>query len=111
MTENATTDDLAARVRRGAELLDRRRPDWAREIAPDRLAMDSCYECILGQIFGWFWDGADELFPLTPENQFCVMGAIDHGFYADLKAHNHVEYPALAELWRREIRSRLEPTP
>lgn len=38
-------------VSRGAELLDKNRPDWWLKIDLEKLDMESCCYCILGQLF------------------------------------------------------------
>jgi len=60
-------DTIAARVARGAALLDERMPGWDQRINLDRLDLHSPCRCILGQIFpassrdGGYWDGIKEL--------------------------------------------------
>lgn len=40
-----------ANVARGVEYLDARLPGWRTAINPDRLALEACDDCILGQLF------------------------------------------------------------
>lgn len=44
-------------VRRGAKMLDRLRPGWEHEIVVERLNMNDAYDCILGQLYGYYWEG------------------------------------------------------
>ena len=45
-------DTIAARVARGAALLDERIPGWDQRIDLDTLDIDSCQNCVLSQLFG-----------------------------------------------------------
>lgn len=101
MTTATSTPDLAAAVRRGAELLDAKHPGWAAKIAVDRLAMESCDDCILGQLYGHFNSGSVAILfsePLGPK------GCWD-AFAPDFER----DFPAVAALWRSEIATRLSP--
>lgn len=98
------------RVARGAELLDRVRPGWHREITADRLAMDSCNQCILGQIYGDYGRGLKILMRFDLE----VFDRSERfGFEADSRegmpaAWWQGTFARLADAWRAAIRSRLE---
>jgi hypothetical protein len=48
-------------VARGAALLDEKVPDWREHITIDQLDMGDCALCVLGQCFGDFVDGLEEL--------------------------------------------------
>lgn len=41
---------------RGARFLDERRPGWEREIDLSVLDLQSCHDCIIGQLYGNFMD-------------------------------------------------------
>lgn len=98
MPETATTNnDLAARVRRGAALLDRKIPGWAKKIDAHRIEIHCCYNCILGQLYGHYDDGFHAL---------GLWSGCENGFNGLLG-----ERRALADLWRREIAARREPHP
>ncbi len=105
-------DDMAAdRVRRGAELLDRREPGWAERIDLGRLKLsDSCL-CVIGQLNGGLEPdpGSDNspygigMFAL----EVPVLDEADHGF--DLLLHEAPEgWAELDRLWEVEIRARRE---
>jgi len=55
-------NDLHARVKRGAALLDQHYPGWAEKINQKTLDMISSCRCILGQLYGDFWTGKAHLF-------------------------------------------------
>lgn len=98
MTTTAT--DL---VNRGVELLDRRwadtRPDdrgedWRAELNLDRLNIEDNRDCVLGQLYGTYWDGYETL-GIDPEVYgFVHQGPVDR-CYCD----------RLTEAWR-EVLSR-----
>jgi hypothetical protein len=103
------------RVAKGAALLDRVRPGWAGEVAADRLAMESCDKCVLGQLYGNYWAGFRAL--LMPPGPRTIYRAGDFGFTLhDLEQLNDGPYvmarfAALADAWRAEVRSRLAEAP
>lgn len=39
------------RVKKGAALLDRVMPGWAKKIRPEKLDLHSCNQCVLGQLY------------------------------------------------------------
>jgi hypothetical protein len=106
-------DDLVDRVRHGAELLDREKPSWYREIATDHLAMWNCSDCIVGQLFGFYATGYPWLrrsfYERSPSSKFIPA---DFGF--DLphrvprRGNDSPDWVDLADAWRAEIRARLE---
>lgn len=52
---------LRERVASGAEYLDEVYADWAATIDVDTLDLNGCDECVLGQLFGGFRDGMEQL--------------------------------------------------
>lgn len=88
---------LASNARRGAELLDVRKPGWASLIEKDIYVRDpSC--CPLGQVYGSYSDGRFAL-ALSRDDVFAF------GFDA---ANDFVEeYNALDAAWEREVNDRL----
>lgn len=92
----------AERVARGVALLDRVRPGWAQLVDLDRLDMQECAACVLGQLYGDFDDGCIA-------NSLPLAAAAEHGFHHRLTSpragHRTVtaEYQALYEEWRRII--------
>lgn len=110
----ATTDDLAACVKRGAALLDRIRPGWAEEIALDELAMETCDRCIVGQLYGDYFKGGRDISAAVGPEWFI---ASRHGFTLPVEVQQRALargrtakqcFAPLARLWRAEVRSRTE---
>lgn len=111
-----STVDYAARVKRGAELLDRERPGWAREIDVHRLEVNSHCNCVLGQVYGTFLSGCFALGTHEEaENGFLVtFRSPDFGFslWGSETANGRMAaYAELDRLWIAEIRARLMPAP
>lgn len=107
-----TTDPMETRVARGAALLDVIRPGWSARINDDELAMESCTDCILGQLFGDYSSGWWVVTrPLSARHLF---SAADHGFTLMAHEQNHGEWSPevdarfglLADAWRAEVRAR-----
>jgi hypothetical protein len=99
MADAMTGATLAGRVKRGAALLDEKRPGWAGEIVLDRLAMNSCFNCILGQLYDSYFAGLDAM-------QGEVRYGSEGGFNRDPDEPYHETHAALADLWRAEVRAR-----
>lgn len=103
-------DTVQERVARGVALLDEVRPSWWRKVALDRLAMESCSNCILGQVYGNYWDGCVMIETQTGNYFF---SSIRHGFTVPTaEQENYSEevcgkFRLLAEAWRAVIRERL----
>jgi hypothetical protein len=58
-------DTTADRVARGAALLDEYRPGWASEIHLHELSIESDSNCVLGQLYGNYGLGREQLRILT----------------------------------------------
>ena len=86
-------DALQSRVSRGAQLLDSLKPGW-REMVQD-LQMASNKRCVLGQLFGGFTAGLENL---------GVEGATDYGF--DIPVPAEYGYGELTFGWLTEISGR-----
>lgn len=91
----------AERVARGVDLLDRVMPGWAGEIRPEALDMVDCCHCVLGQLFGDFQYGEDQLFG------YQYGATAEHGFFTN----SHRDYGALQAEWSRVIAERQAVSP
>lgn len=73
--------EATERVARGAELLDRKLPDWWQRIDVETLDITSSYFCILGQQFPWENDSA---LGVTPYGfglrQLQIEESVENGF-------------------------------
>ena len=52
---------LAGRAAAGAAMLDSSSPGWAQRADPGRLWMDNTWQCVLGQLYGGYHGGCNEL--------------------------------------------------
>ncbi len=97
--------DYAARVRRGAALLDEKWPTWAQDIDLEKLDVRSGYRCVTAQYAGskgrepWYGTG-QHLLGLDEE------AYVLHGFNSEQGEDR--EYAALNRLWRDLIIQRRE---
>lgn len=106
ITNPFTLQTLQDRVKRGAALLDEKHPGWAEKIDKLLLDMNDCYDCVLGQLYGEYFDGREAL-------------GLTHGWYHgfDNSVNTDIspseELPVLAvyehlnTLWIAEINQRL----
>ena len=60
LAKEYTEQEARARAKKGAEFMDQVKPGWAYEIK-EKLEMENCHRCILGQLFGEFSDGCEEV--------------------------------------------------
>lgn len=84
-------------VLKGAELLDRENPGWADKIDLEYLKLDSCLQCVLGQLYGDYREGKKKL-GLLSDLVTLPIPTFEYGFNG-----NVVE---LEEYWIREIKKR-----
>ncbi len=99
------------RARRGARLMDGKRPGWHRRIILDRLFMDSCYQCILGQIYGRYDRGLARV--LGGENNGLDDMAVNEIRYGFISLNSEMfdrvhDYRILTATWKAEILKRRE---
>jgi hypothetical protein len=101
----STIDYIAARVARGAALLDEKRPGWEREIEIESIRMiDPCF-CVLGQLYETYWDALEPFLGCSDKFVGNVI-ATERGFNAD--HDSGIGYLALQEEWVRVIKDRQE---
>lgn len=94
-------------VMNGVELLDRRFPNWEDLIDPDSLEIDSCDNCIIGQLFGDYTTGLDTL--RIGQLKACTLGFnVDTSFDVVLDP-NLYDYLVLKNHWQKIIAERLSP--
>lgn len=111
---------MAARVKRGAHLLDQHRPGWERQINLRRL--EGLENDVLTQLygsqaegmealgFGSFREHLESLYCDIPLTGFRAGRAPDYGFAAvpeDADGNWRQAYQELRRQWRAEVKSRL----
>lgn len=98
-----------ARVRAGAELLDKRVPGWAGNVDLPTLDVSSSFKCVLGQLGSRRGYGLDCYLGMVED--LGLVGSesdtVAHGFSAPWKQHGlEGEYEELTRLWRKEVLER-----
>lgn len=83
-------------VARGAALLDEKRPGWEKEINLNRLLMYEPCLCILGQLYGMYYQGRDRL-------GIAMHGGGAFGFYVDFDSPPGLTYNLLTITWANLI--------
>jgi hypothetical protein len=89
----------------GAALLDQMRPGWANVINLNRLDLRGEYCCVLGQLYGSYSKGVQQVFG----EQLTREGALGHGFnQMSAPIDTYVQrWEALNAAWRVEIENRM----
>jgi hypothetical protein len=87
-------------VNNGVALLDEKAPGWREKMNLDKLNMSNCIDCVLGQVFGDFFDGVTALgftAPLTADT--IREKLVEHGFL--LAEHDFIQRQErkLAKFW------------
>jgi hypothetical protein len=103
------SEDLQFEVSKGALWMDENHPNWAAKIDLSRLNMNNCYDCIIGQAIGNYFD---EIYKLDNIGDYGDADdwAIEHGFNAigdDDENQDTNEYRQLEALWTYEVKKRL----
>lgn len=89
---------IERRVRRGARLLDQKVKNWHKRIDIDRINLRCSTDCILGQIFGWYFSGRTHLKLFEKTNS--------HGFSAAWSEGDHSNV-RLRDAWIHAINRRI----
>lgn len=102
------SDDYAARVARGAALLDALRPGWDDHVSIGTLDVSSTKDCVLGQAFGSYTVGVRSVFanPLVVVSA-CIREMLSdrHGFSA-YETASLAAWGELTQAWRDLITER-----
>lgn len=85
-------------VRRGIALLNEKQPGWSDRIEREHLRMSNTDDCVLGQLYGDYYDGVDELEISGQEYEY--------GF--DLKRYDVGEWEDLRNTWLTLMPKRAE---
>lgn len=56
-----STQSVPARIRRGVAFFDAYVPDWYKRVNPSTLDIQNVEKCILGQLYGCYWRGLEQL--------------------------------------------------
>jgi len=106
-------DELAARVAKGAVLMDEKNiPGWYWQVKVEHLQMWSCMRCVLGQTHGDYNVGLRKL-DLTPDDGIAYgfnVRAAEPGETVDpgIPVPAQLPWDALHQAWHQEITRRRE---
>lgn len=93
------TGSFEVKVASGAAMLDHVKTGWFREVNPALINSVDGEDSVLGQLYGSYWVGVDELRLSTPSEY-------DYGFRADdVQAIDRI-----IEAWKSEIKVRASRT-
>lgn len=99
--------ELRTAVDKGAAWLDRVKPGWREMIDIGSLQMDRCDRCILGQLYGDYFDAIYTSPTLGSKDSACRHGFQAEGdstLYADeYHSDRTAKYEALRSLWIAKI--------
>jgi hypothetical protein len=108
---------LKRRVRRGAKLLDEKKPNWYLTIGgaifDGTFRMSDWGACVVGKLELISWGGKHAHYPVITLNGTVLVGyakAGSHGFYVDTAKYDGDytdAYQELRDLWREEVEKRL----
>lgn len=115
-----TLPTLAERVAAGAALLDAHIPGWAGLVNLATLRLESCHDCVMGQLYGYYGKGVDRLFAIAGADVFIdparfgfvspdIGDVTELGYRAGLFTYQiEYYYNDLREVWTAEILKRRE---
>lgn len=82
-------------------------PDWINKIDVNKLQLANVNQCVLGQMYGGYFTGRDQLLFSTSgaeHDRSRNKIATEYGFWND----DYISYPALDRIWKEEIARRKE---
>lgn len=88
-------------VARGIALLDEKILGWRDRIDLGRLNIASCEDCILGQLYGDYFDGREILTGNIPPTE-----GFDWAVYRGFTTESPLDVDALTAAWRRALGGR-----
>jgi hypothetical protein len=116
-----TQEEARERVAKGAAHLDQAQPGWATKIDHGRLRLASCRRCVLGQLYGFFYDSFLHFGWRTPmagerigeSHPAYLLGFSLPGPTTAAAVMNEsavIDYGVLQDAWIEAIADRLVPT-
>lgn len=90
----STPTAIDDRVLVGITVLDEKHPTWRDHVDVDIFDITSCYLCVLGQVYGDYFEGLRQL---APDNRRMSWAAAN-GFTAYSN-----EWDLLTEAWKRQL--------
>lgn len=92
---------MERRVREGIAYLDANAPDgWRSKINLRNFNMAEPCQCVLGQVFGYYWDAVQDLAGIDPDaDQAPTAWEVDNGFNLPEDADADDDWDALERAW------------
>lgn len=105
-------EDTILAVKKGAYYMDTNYPNWASTINFNRLEMDNCQQCIVGQAIGDYGVAIARASGAEAYGKEANAWAIEHGFDVTMQAYEESElgleaYQDLETLWTEQVKNRL----
>jgi hypothetical protein len=97
-----STQLMMERVEHGARFLNVRVPGWYEMIDVERLDIRNKYACVLGQVYGEYSRGLQELFGFELCYAVQLQAVKDYGFDAGPQA----SFAVLTAIWKDVVRGR-----
>lgn len=85
------------RIDNGVKYLNRNKPGWYNKIVLDDLDLKYGHTCIVGQVFGHFWNRVLDKEEKPERNKMAHAKAVERGFILEETKDN--EYDLLTRLW------------
>lgn len=110
LTRQTRALQMQARVGRGAEWLDRQpvADEWRSRINLRNFDMTNPCRCVLGQVFGNYWDAVEELAPQDERGHVDQDGVhnweVDRGFNLPEDEEDDSDWDALERAWVNYLR-------
>lgn len=89
-------------VKAGMKLLDEKVPGWREQIDLSKLDMSFCFTCILGQVFGEYNFGLEEL-NITGDDDEVNEQALKLGFQSNIRNCICLNYDHLNQAWKEAL--------
>ncbi len=97
-------EDVRRAVKDGAAWMDENHPGWAMKIDLSKLDMNNCFDCVIGQAVGNYFD---KIYQIEGVDEYEADDwSIEHGFNAE-DGDNPAEFHELEAAWTDEVIQRL----
>ncbi len=103
--QEITDERLKERVLAGIDVLNEKYgPNWVDHVDASKLFMESGQACVLGQVYGGYWDGVAALTETSRDDGFGsarMKFGVEHGFF---QSGDMPSYSRLNTAWRKVLR-------
>ena len=85
------------RVRAGIAFLNAVNPNWKKKIKLGRLDLSNSRTCVIGEVYGSYYDGMEEVGIEGDSDVAIVLG------FKEIESFD-TNYPLLTKVWKQELR-------